>query len=75
MQMSQDMFDAMMKHHDEYFKNHGLVHSFKNEQAWEQHLTKAWLFDWREQWGILRTVRNSIGITEAFHQFRNYQKI
>jgi len=26
---------------------------------WKERLTQAWLNDWREQWGVLRQVRNS----------------
>jgi hypothetical protein len=44
------------------------------ERLWREQLTNAWLNDWREQWGILRSIRNTIGIQEAFAQFTTYRK-
>lgn len=45
------------------------------EKHWREHLTNAWLNDWREQWGTLRSIRNTIGIQEAFAQFAAYRSI
>ena len=46
----------------------------KAAKAWKDQLTRAWLNDWREQWGELRTIRNTVGIAEAFAQFDTMHK-
>lgn len=43
-------------------------------RKWKDRLTLAWINDWREQWGILRTVRNTYGIQEAFALFAKQEK-
>jgi hypothetical protein len=38
-------------------------------KKWKERLSQAWFNDWREQWGVLREIRNQVGIQEAFEQF------
>jgi hypothetical protein len=44
------------------------------EKLWREQLTISWLYDYSDQWGILRSIRNTIGIQEAFQQFATYRK-
>jgi hypothetical protein len=55
--LSDDEFQALTVYKDQ----HG--------RQWKDRLVQAWLNDWREQWGILRTVRNTHGIQEALAAF------
>jgi ribosomal protein L15E len=68
MQLNDDMMKA---HRLQYVKDNPNLATKprKVDAEWQKQLTSAWLYDWREQWGILRTVRNTVGIEEAFHQF------
>ena len=38
--------------------------------SWQKCLTEAWLHDWQDQRGILRSVRNRVGIQEALAQYK-----
>lgn len=69
--MNDEMFQAMKDHRESFAQNNPKMarHTVKFERKWREQLTNAWLQDWREQWGILRTIRNTIGIEEAFTQF------
>lgn len=42
---------------------------YAQPRNWKGVLILAWLNDWREQWGILRSIRNTVGISEAFKAF------
>ncbi len=69
--LTTEMIEALQAHRAEFVKNN--PNRCKTERSaernWRNALTKAWLYDYREQWGILRTVRNEIGIQAAFDQF------
>lgn len=73
--LTPEEFAAMKAHRDQFIANNPDRCKRPNvaQRLWIDHLTLAWLNDWREQWGILRCIRNNIGISEAFDQF--YQLI
>jgi hypothetical protein len=71
MNLTTEMFEAMAAHRAEYIaSNPNRCKTPKRaERAWREQLIMAWLNDWREQWGLLRSVRNDVGIMEALEQF------
>ncbi len=71
-----EMYEAMKAHRDAYATaNPKLCRTERTtERHWRERLTSAWLNDWSEQWGLLRTVRNTVGIQEAFVQFDAMRK-
>lgn len=74
--LTNEMFAAMAAHRSAYAKaNPKRCRTERTtEHHWREHLTNAWLNDWSEQWGLLRTVRNTVGIQEAFTQFDAMRK-
>lgn len=74
--LNDEMFAAMKAHRDAYVTaNPKLCRTERTaERHWRERLTSAWLNDWSEQWGLLRTVRNTVGIQEAFDQFDTMRK-
>lgn len=74
--LTPDMIAALAAHRADYVASNPnrCRTELGAERKWREHLTNAWLNDWREQWGTLRTVRNQIGIQEAFAQFAKWRK-
>jgi len=72
--LTRAMYDAMEKHRDAFLQQRTKGSSTARERAWRDRLTTAWLNDYAEQRGFLRTIRNTIGIQEALSQFASMRE-
>lgn len=66
----------MTEEHFLAMKTYAAAHGRK----WKERLTQAWLGDWREQWGVLRAIRNDpyyhagMGLVGIFKTYERQRK-